>query len=147
MKTFLLLLFICGLNCHSQTTYLSNLTTHANGVEEKIYREITISPDLIEIKSFGKFATHIQPWEVIEIEKLISDKSHEVLYRCISLDKEFPTIIMLLYDGDDIGPYQIIAIQPTPDNVNGEETIFWLEKESIEIRKIEGPFGLIKESL
>ncbi len=144
MKTFLLLLFICGLNCYSQTTYLSNLTTHSNGVEEKIYREISISPDIIEIKSFGKLATHKQPWEVIEIEKIISDKSHEVLYKCVSLDKEFPTIIMLLYKGNDIDPYKIIAIQPTRDNVNGEETIFWLEKESIENSKIEGPVSNVE---
>ena len=83
---------MCSLNCHSQSTYISNVTTHANGLNEKMRRELTISNDIIEIKSFGKLATHSQFWEVLEVEKLISDKSHEVIYKCISLNKEFPQL-------------------------------------------------------
>lgn len=133
MKSILLLLFVCGLKCHSQTTYLSNLTTHANGIEERIIREIIISQDIIEIKSFGKFVTHTQPWKVLEIEKMYSDISHEVLYKCISIDKEFLTLIMVLYESDQTEPYKIIAIQPSPNNKSDEETIFWLEKDLIKI--------------
>ena len=34
---------------------------------------------------------------------------------------------MLLFEGDNANPSQIVAIQPTPVNLPDEETIFWIE--------------------
>ncbi len=127
MIKYILFLLVGTMKCYSQTTYISNLTIHVSGIKEKMRREFTISNDTIEIKSFGRIATHSQIWEVIEVEKSISDKSYVEIYKCVSLDREFPTIIMVLYEGDNTNPSQIVAIQPTPVNMPDEKTIFWIE--------------------
>lgn len=127
MKTYFLLFILCSFKLYSQATYTSNVTTYPNGLNETMLREITIDEGVISIRSYGKLATHLQQWEVIETEKLISDKSHEVIYKCMSLDKKFPTVIMVMYEGDYSEPSKIIVIQPG-DNDSDEETIFWLDE-------------------